>query len=72
MSEYKCRGHALRESVMPLVKSGRLFLVLFLFMVCGLALGCAATARQLYDPTPYNRSDIPPISIQVCGGLGRW
>ncbi|KAK4327719.1 hypothetical protein Pmani_001823 [Petrolisthes manimaculis] len=54
MSEYKCRGHALRESVMPLVKSGRLFLVLFLFMVCGLALGCAASARLLHDPTPYN------------------
>ncbi|XP_069163370.1 organic cation/carnitine transporter 2 isoform X1 [Procambarus clarkii] len=54
LAQYNCSGHALRESLQPLVKSGRLFLVFFVFLICGLALGCAASARHLFDPTPYN------------------
>ncbi|XP_045111818.1 organic cation transporter protein-like isoform X2 [Portunus trituberculatus] len=53
MDHYGCRGHALRESVVPLVRSGRLLLSAIVFMLCGLAYGCAASARHLFDNVPF-------------------
>lgn len=53
MDHYGCRGHALRESVVPLVRSGRLLLSALVFMLCGLAYGCAASARHLFDAVPF-------------------
>lgn len=53
MEHYGCSGHALRESVVPLVRSGRLLLSTLVFLVCGLGYGCASSARQLFDPEAY-------------------
>lgn len=54
LAYYKSSGHVMRESLQPLVKCGQLCLVFFVFLLCGLALGCAASARHIYDPSPYN------------------
>ncbi|XP_050688096.1 organic cation transporter protein-like [Eriocheir sinensis] len=53
MGQYGCAGHPLKESVMPLLRSGRMLLTTGLFLTLGLALGCAASARQVFHADPY-------------------
>ncbi|XP_069999894.1 solute carrier family 22 member 13 [Penaeus vannamei] len=65
LAQYGCSGRAIRESLYPLFKARRLFLVFFVFSLCGLALGCAAGARGIFDPPAYNSFEDRQIAYGI-------
>ncbi|XP_064078129.1 beta-alanine transporter-like isoform X2 [Macrobrachium nipponense] len=65
VGQYKCSGQALRESLQPIFRTRRIFVVFLLFALCGLAAGCAVSAVFLYDPATFNSFEDRQVALGV-------